>query len=149
MASSVRRFCQLVGPTSVARVAQKLGATSRPLSIGELIRAFGLPLRPENLHLAWMEGSFPKHSVDHPADSVSVPVNSEGGVTLNWEDPGAGSQRAATFFNLSVRQGNGPTKTQGFETTSIGEPLDFLTAYTWSVAARNSFGDGPSSPSGS
>jgi hypothetical protein len=144
MSSSLRHFGQSLGQASVSSMAAKLGLT-RPLSVRDMIRNFGTPVEPK-LHLDWLEGDFPKHPVQHPPDSTSVPSNVEGGVTLAWDDPGKGSPRTATAWTLHFKTGNGPDQIFRQTFPSLEQPLDFATVYSWSVAPENEFGPGvPSS----
>jgi hypothetical protein len=146
MALSVRHFGELLGEDALSRMASKVGLQPRPLSARKMILEFGLPLQPTHLALSWLEGDFPKHPVKHAPNSKNVPVNAEGGVTLEWEDSGKGSQRRATVWTRRFKVGNGQEQFWDTNVPGVGEPLDFETIYSWSVVPRNEFGEGPSSP---
>jgi hypothetical protein len=145
MRLSVRHFAELVGRASLGDVAAKLGLKDRPLSTRDMIGRFGPPLAPI-LNLSWLVGGFPKHPVEHPPDSHDVPVNIEGGVTLEWRDPGRGLQRTATRWEVHFKQGNEAEKILGLDSPSVGFDLRFSTVCSWSVVPENEFGIGASSP---
>ena len=145
MSLSVRQFGQLIGAATVSGMAERLGVITRPLSVRDMILGFGLP-QQQTLQLGWLEGEFPKHFVNHPPNSTSVPVTVDGGVLLQWDDPGRGSQRASTAWTLKFRKGNGSEKIFSTTFPGVTEGLDFNTAYTWSVVPENQFGKGPPSP---
>jgi hypothetical protein len=142
MSLSVRRFGQLIGATTVSGMAQKLGIEPRPLSVRDMILRFGLPLQPTHLRISWLEGNFPQHPVDHPPDSNNVPVQA---ATFEWDDPGKGSQRAATAWTFHIKS-QGQEKTIGTVIPSVGMAFDFATVSSWNVVPENVFGQGLSSP---
>lgn len=144
MSLSVRDFGRLVGANKISDMALKLGFNPlpRPLSVRQLILNFGLPMQPTNLRINWLEGFFPQHPADHPPNSTNVPVQLS---TLEWDDPGKGTQRSATEWIVHL-QFKGQAK--DFVTGGVleGIDFDFNTIYSWQVLPRNEFGQGPSSP---
>ena len=143
MALSVLRFGQLLGETTVGAMAEKLGIAARPVSVRDMIAAFGRPLQ-QDLHLTWLDDL--KRTVVRPPDTFDVPVETAGGVSLEWSDPGKDSLRKATAWTLSFQTGNGPAQISRINFPGTGFPLAFDTAYTWNVVPDNEFGVGPSSP---
>jgi hypothetical protein len=139
MSLRVRRFGELVGASSVSNMAQKLGIQTRPLSVRNMIQTFGPPVQPTNLRISWLEGFVPQHPVDHPPNSTDVPIQL---FTLEWDDPGKKTQRAATDWTVHL-QFNGQAKDFN---SGGGIDLDYNTIYSWQVLPRNEFGQGPSSP---
>jgi hypothetical protein len=146
MSLSVRDFAKLTGVKTVTEMATKLGLDpiTRPLSVRNLILSFGPPLEPTNLRITWLEGLFPQRPVDHPPDSSNVPLR---GSSLQWDDPGKGSQRVATAWTLHL-QFKGTAKDFAIPAlVPFSMDFDSDTFYSWKVIPANEFGLGPFSSS--
>jgi len=141
MSFSLRHLALATGAGTLAAIAQRVGAPTRPISLRALFSQFATPLQAADLHLTWLEGGTPQHPVNHPPDATGVPLDA----TLNWSDPGKGSWRAAKSWLLRFQRGNQPSEqVVGFN--SAGFPLGYTTMYLWSVVPMNEFGSGAASP---
>lgn len=141
VADSLKQFGRFLGSNTVIGMAQKVGLTPPPppLSVRNLVHLAGRPLQPTNIQLSFS---------GHPLPPNDVPITQS---EISWEDPGAGSLRQATTWEVRLKKVGSP-----FDFLVIGtsrEPhspinvvLEFNSSYLLIITPSNARGKGPDSP---
>jgi hypothetical protein len=113
---------------SVKKIAQSLGVNV-PISVLALLQSFANAARPHK----------PLNLMPNGENDVNLTPS------LSWSDPGAGQYWAATEFEVTLT--GLTTLTGSTSQTSYGfSVLDGDVLYTWSVKAKNKFGENTSLP---
>ena len=151
---SVREFSRFLGAGELSGMALKVGLRwppPPPVSVRNLASLVGLPVVPNDFAIAYGEFIDGKLPPPLPPDSNGVPVKE---TVFEWRDPGWGSVRQATSWEIQIKKHNtgevfeqfrGEQKFPNGQYT-ISKNLDYSTAYSWNVVLQNACGSGPSSP---